>query len=106
MESKHLSEIKGHALVLGGSGGIGSEIVRALAANGAKAISFTYGKNKKEADALTAKLKRLGVASYHASVDLLDAAAFEQFLKRAVKEVGAEITIAVNAAASKRSTEA
>lgn len=31
--SKYISKVSGHALVLGGSGGIGVEVVRALVAN-------------------------------------------------------------------------
>lgn len=95
--AKYIPRIEGHALVLGGSGGIGSEVVRALVANGVKAISFTYGSNKKAADALSAELKAEGVKSYAASVDFLDAKAFEKFLDEAVSAVGEEISLAVNA---------
>lgn len=95
--SKYISKIKGHALVLGGSGGIGSEIVRALVANGAQAVSFTYGRNKKAADDLTAELISFGVKVYSASVDQSDETAFKKFLDDAVLANGEEVAVAVNA---------
>ncbi len=94
--AKYISRIEGHALVLGGSGGIGSEIVRALVANGARALSFTYGRNKEAADALTAEIEAEGVKVYAASVNLLDETAFAEFLEAAVAAVGEEIAVAVN----------
>ncbi len=41
-----------HILVLGGSGGIGSEVVLALAANGAEIITIGYGSNRDAAEVL------------------------------------------------------
>ena len=52
MDSKYLSRVDAHALVFGGSGGIGREVVRALVAYGASAVTFTYGRNRKAADEL------------------------------------------------------
>jgi 3-oxoacyl-[acyl-carrier protein] reductase len=95
-KSKYISKVEGHALVLGGSGGIGSEIVRALVANGAQTISFTYGRNKKAADDLTAELASLGVKVYSAAVDQSDETAFKKFLDDAVLANGAEISVAAN----------
>ena len=46
-ESRCVNGIAGHALVLGGSGAVGAEIVRTLAASGASAVSFTSGRNNK-----------------------------------------------------------
>ncbi len=94
--SKYISKVDGHALVLGGSGGIGSEIVRALVANGASAISFTYGKNKVAAEALATELREQGTAVYIESINQVDETAFKEFLERAVRSVGQEISIAVN----------
>lgn len=94
--SKYISRVEGHALVLGGSGGIGSEIVRALVANGARAISLTYSRNKKAADDLAAELTPLGVKMYAAPVDQSDEVAFKKFLDDAVRMNGEEITVAVN----------
>ena len=66
---KYVGRITGHALVLGGSGGIGSEIARAMVANGASAVSFTYGKNKAAAEALKTEVEAAGVKVYMAAVD-------------------------------------
>lgn len=93
---KYLSKIVGHVLVLGGSGGIGSEIVRALVANGAKAVSFTYGGNKAKAESMALELNSLGIKVYFESVDQLNESAFKQFLEKAVLEIGEEISVAVN----------
>lgn len=94
--AKYLSRVTGHALVLGGSGGIGSEIVRALVASGASAISFSYGRNLAAAEALKAELEALGVKVYMGSVSLTDEAALSAFLEAAVSAVGQEISVAVN----------
>jgi 3-oxoacyl-[acyl-carrier protein] reductase len=95
-KSKYISTIEGHALVLGGSGGIGSEIVRALVANGVRTVSLTYGKNKKAADDLATELAPFGVKVYSASVDQSDEAGFKKFLDDAVLAQGEEIAVAVN----------
>jgi 3-oxoacyl-[acyl-carrier protein] reductase len=94
--SKYISKVKGHALVLGGSGGIGSEIVRALVANGASAITFTYGRNKKVAETLKAEIEAEGVKVYVGAVDQLDENAFSAFLNNAVLAIGDEISVVVN----------
>lgn len=94
--SKYISRVTGHALVLGGSGGIGSEIVRALVANGAHAVTFTYGRNREAADALKAEMEELGVKVYIGAVDQLDEVAFKAFLEEAVSALGEEVTVAVN----------
>ncbi len=95
-DDKYTSRVTGHAVVLGGSGGIGSEIVRALAANGATAISFTYGKNKGAADELAKELLSKNIRVHLSSLDQSDVPAVERFLDDAVNSVGEEITIAVN----------
>lgn len=95
--SKYISKVEGHALVLGGSGGIGSEIVRALVANGVRKVTVTYNRNKKAADDLAAELAPLGVQVYSAVVDQSDEAAFKKFLDDAVRANGEEISVAVNA---------
>lgn len=95
-KTKYISRIEGHALVLGGSGGIGSEIVRALVANGARVISFTYGRNKEVADALKAEIEAEGVKVYTGAVDQMDETAFARFLDDAVLALGEEIGVVVN----------
>lgn len=96
MNKKYASNIAGHALVLGGSGGIGSEIVRALVTNGVSAISFTYGKNKAGAEKLAKEIQALGAKVYFDSIDQSDTSAFKKFLNDAVRAVGQEISVAVN----------
>ncbi len=95
--SKYLNSVKGHALVLGGSGGLGAEIVRALAASGASAVSLTYGRNKKAAGELIKELEDLGITGYTGPVNQTDEAAFKRFLEDAVVATDLEITSAVNA---------
>lgn len=96
MDSKYVNRVQGHALVLGGSGGLGAEIVRALAANGASAISVTYGRNKDAAARGIAELERQGIKGFAAPVDQTDEAGFKRFLDDAVAAIGSEITTAVN----------
>lgn len=48
--SKYLFKTAGYALVLGGSGGIGSEIAKALSANGVKKLTITYSGNRTKAE--------------------------------------------------------
>ena len=95
-KTKNVHRILGHALVLGGSGGIGRPVVLALAANGASAVSFTYGRNEKAALELAAELKGLGVQTFFAPVDRLDERGLMKFLDDAVAAVGEEITMAVD----------
>lgn len=87
-----------HVLVIGGSGAIGTEVVRSQVANGAKGITITYNNNQAAAEALQAELVAEGVSVYIAKVDVVDKAAFEAFLEEAVQNVGLEIHAAVLAA--------
>jgi NAD(P)-dependent dehydrogenase (short-subunit alcohol dehydrogenase family) len=94
--AKYLNRVHGHALVLGGSGGLGAEIVRALAASGASAVSISYGRNRDAADGLVRELEAAGVSAFAASVNQSNETAFKQFLDDAVRTLGAEISVAVN----------
>lgn len=94
--SLYVSKLQGHALVLGGSGGIGSEIARSLVANGVQSVSFTYGRNKAGAENLAEEIKQLGAKVYFESIDQADEIAFKKFLLNAVRALGEEISIAVN----------
>ena len=94
--SRYLGRIDGHALVLGGSGGLGTEVVRALAANGASAVSFTYGRNRAAAERLADELRALGVGTFVAPLDQANEAAVKQLLEDAASVVGREIAVAVN----------
>ena len=94
--SKYVNRIDGHALVLGGSGGLGTEVVRALVANGASAVSFTYGRNRAAAEKLVDELRALGVGSFIAPLDQTNEAAVGQLLEDAATAVGREVAVAVN----------
>lgn len=100
MNSKYLSRIDGHALVLGGSGGIGREIVRALVASGARAVTFTYGRNRKAAEELAQELAGRSVKTYFESLEVpmrdADVPRLARFLADAVAAVGEEISVMVN----------
>lgn len=58
--NKYLLNPSGHALVLGASGGIGSEIARSLAANGVKKLTLSYGRGRDRAEELAAELAVMG----------------------------------------------
>jgi NAD(P)-dependent dehydrogenase (short-subunit alcohol dehydrogenase family) len=95
-EQKYIPRVSGHALVLGGSGGIGYEVILALVTHGATAISFTYGKNKTKADEVVNELSKQGIKAYAEAVNQSDEVAFKQFLENAVTTNGEEISVAVN----------
>jgi NAD(P)-dependent dehydrogenase (short-subunit alcohol dehydrogenase family) len=94
--SRYVSRVDGHALVLGGSGGLGSEIVRAVVANGAKAVSFTYGRNRQAAEKLADELRATGVTPFIAPLDQSDETSVAKLLGDAADAIGAEIDVAVN----------
>ncbi len=95
--NQYIPKVEGHVLVLGGSGGIGSEIVRALVAFGATAVTFTYGKNKEAALDLKQELEAQGVKVHFGSPNRLDKEAFQVFLEEAIVLQGSEITAMVDA---------
>jgi len=94
--SKYVNRVQGHALVLGGSGGLGAEIARALAASGASAVTVSYGRNKDAAAKVVAELESQGVRGFAAPVDQSDEAHFKRFLDEAVAAIGSEVSAAVN----------
>jgi NAD(P)-dependent dehydrogenase (short-subunit alcohol dehydrogenase family) len=91
-KSKFFLDLKGHALVFGASGDIGSEVVRQLVANGIKNLTFTYGKNKQAAAELAASISAEGVSVYYESINLSDDSAVHTFLEKAVEVQGEEIS--------------
>lgn len=96
--SQYISKVSGHALVLG-AGGIGTEIIRALVANGASAVSFTYNSGKEKAEALRAELEAAGVKAYAFQLSgITDETEvdFKQALQNAVDAIGEEISVAVD----------
>lgn len=97
--NKYLFNVSGHALVLGGSGGIGSEIARALVVHGVKKLTLTYSGNRSKAEAVAEELKTLGADIFLAQVsDRTDEtkSSFEQMLEESVTTLGEEITLLVD----------
>jgi NAD(P)-dependent dehydrogenase (short-subunit alcohol dehydrogenase family) len=103
---KYVGKVGGHSLVLGGSGGIGSEIVKALLANGASMVSFTYSGNKTRADELVAELSAQGfrVAAFLLK-EIRNSREVSSVLEDAVRWAGEEITVSVNTVGISPNTE-
>lgn len=96
--NKYLLQPTGHALVLGASGEIGSEIARSLAANGVKRLTLHYGRDKKRpvVEALARELEANGAKTYIIQVQERTDETAEQFrslLEQAVDVLGEEINI-------------
>ncbi|OMC39868.1 oxidoreductase [Mycobacterium sp. GA-1841] len=75
------------ALVTGGSRGIGAEIVRRLAADGA-AVAFTYGSSAVEAEKLAAEVAANGQTAFPIQADSADPAQVSAAVAQAVSELG------------------
>jgi 3-oxoacyl-[acyl-carrier protein] reductase len=82
------------ALVTGGSRGIGAEIVRRLAADGA-AVAFTYSASATHADKLVAELSAAGATVVAIQADAADPAQNVDAVEKAVAELGG-LDIVVN----------
>lgn len=72
--SSDFSDKPGIAFVAGGTGGIGSAIVRILARRGSDVV-FSYRANRESADALADEVKQLGQRVFAIRLDLGDEAA-------------------------------
>lgn len=88
--------VHGHAVVLGGSGGLGAEIVRALAAYGADPITIGYGRNAQAAAALVQELAAAGTKARAMPFERSDPERVARALADAVAAAGAEIEVAVD----------
>ena len=84
---------EGVALVIGGSGGIGSAIARGFAEAGA-AIAITYRRNQEAANEVAAKIRHGGGSCSVHQVDLADLDSVNACLEALVAEHGAIHTIA------------
>ena len=70
----------GAALVIGGTGGIGSEICKLLATRGSH-VAFTYQNNLQKAESLSTEIEHLGVRSLNKSLDLGNQGEVENFIQ-------------------------
>ncbi len=95
--NQYIPKVEGHVLVLGGSGGIGSEVARAMVALGASAVTFTYGKKREVAEALKQEFESQGIKVHFASINRSDEGAFKAFLQEAITLQGGEVTAMVDA---------
>ena len=86
------------ALVTGGSRGIGADIVRRLAADGA-AVAFTYGASAAEADKLVAEVSASGATVVAIQADSADPAQVAAAVEQAVAALGGLDVLVNNAGA-------
>src|ERR1700738_2847862 len=75
------------ALVTGGSRGIGAEIVRRVAADGA-AVAFTYGASASEAEKLVAEVAEAGGAAVAIQAESADGVQVARSVDDAVAQLG------------------
>lgn len=97
--NKYLLNPSGHALILGASGGIGSEIARSLAFNGVKKLTLSYGGNRAKAEELVAELSELGTQAHLIQVSKRNdqtKATFRSQLDEAATVLGEEINTLVD----------
>ncbi len=86
------------ALVIGGTGGIGSETCRQLAKDGF-ALAIHYNANKKAAEKLSDELKATGVKTMVVNCDIKNEAAVQEMVQLVVRKFGG-IQVLVNCAAA------
>ena len=82
MDTQIKDELQGRmALVTGGSGDIGSSIVRALARRGAN-VAIHYHRNQEQAQRLSDEITKLGVKSVVVGGNLAEAESIKQIVKK------------------------
>lgn len=99
--NKYLLNPSGHALVLGASGEIGSDIARSLAWSGVKNLTVHYGRDSKRPliEALATELESMGAKTHIIQVkERTDETEgeFRALLEQAVVALGEEINIYVD----------
>jgi 3-oxoacyl-[acyl-carrier protein] reductase len=80
-------ECTGAALISGGTGGIGAEICRMLAARGSR-VAFTYRRNRDGATELVAELEAGGAEAAAWPLDVTDDAAVEKVITAVAEQFG------------------
>jgi len=91
------------ALVTGGARGIGAATARLLAKHGA-AVCVNYAQNAEAAESLVAEIIAAGGRAVATRADVADAAAVEEIVARAEKELGPVTILVNNAGVSWRGT--
>lgn len=78
---------EGVALVVGGSGGVGQSISKALVANGVT-VALTYNNNRERADAVCGEIRAAGGSAVAMQLSLEDSDGISVLAERLVKENG------------------
>ena len=91
------------ALVTGASGGIGAELSRGLARDGA-ALALHYGSNESAASELAAEIEAAGGRALTLGADLSNATAPERLVANVERELGPVDVLAANAGLSRPAT--
>jgi 3-oxoacyl-[acyl-carrier protein] reductase len=85
-------DLRGMAVVTGGSGGLGRAICRMLAERGSD-VAFTYRSNQSVAEDVVAEIEACGRVAHAARVDLVDAGAVTAFVVEVVERAGGVHTV-------------
>ncbi len=90
--SADFADTTGAALVVGGSGGLGAEIARLLAARGSD-VAVTYRNNSEAGDAVAAEVAKLGARSSAHALDVTSAADCASVLAEVAQTYGGVHTL-------------